>query len=261
MRRRPSAAAMSAFTQIELFTTNYDLLLEEALEYYRAPFFDGFVGSRRPFFDLAAIENDQFPTRWMKLWKLHGSINWVSSERGAARTTQETGGNLLVYPSHLKYDESRRLPYTAMMDRLLSFLRKEHAILISLGFSFADSHISELIQSGLRANGNASVIALMHGGLDEADYAAQIALVSPQFSLIARDGQVVDTITCDWDGSSVSDNPPAWSMLARPGGDKVEFTGGDFQVFCSHLGQLANIRDMGPSRSDEIDPSFDEGSW
>ena len=35
---------------VEIFTPNYDLLIEEALERARAPYFDGFTGSYRPFF-------------------------------------------------------------------------------------------------------------------------------------------------------------------------------------------------------------------
>lgn len=36
---------------VSLFTTNYDLLFEQALEEIRVPYFDGFVGSRQTFFD------------------------------------------------------------------------------------------------------------------------------------------------------------------------------------------------------------------
>lgn len=34
-------------TPVEVFTVNYDLLIEEALERYRVPYFDGFVGTLR----------------------------------------------------------------------------------------------------------------------------------------------------------------------------------------------------------------------
>src|SRR5690606_5156115 len=37
---------------VEIFTTNYDLLLEQALEEQRVPYFDGFVGSDSAFLDL-----------------------------------------------------------------------------------------------------------------------------------------------------------------------------------------------------------------
>ena len=39
---------------VELFTTNYDTLIERSLEDERVAVFDGFVGSRRPFFSASA---------------------------------------------------------------------------------------------------------------------------------------------------------------------------------------------------------------
>ena len=44
---------------IEIFTPNYDLLLEEAFESARRPYFDGFIGSHKPFFDPASISDDE----------------------------------------------------------------------------------------------------------------------------------------------------------------------------------------------------------
>ncbi|WP_192477336.1 SIR2 family protein [Arthrobacter sp. AET 35A] len=111
----------------QVFTTNYDLLMKQALERRRVAYFDGFMGSREPVFDLQAIEEDDLPSRWTLLWKLHGSINWSQDPDGnvirrpADSTDQRSA---LVYPSHLKYDQSRRLPYLAMLDRLKAFLRK-----------------------------------------------------------------------------------------------------------------------------------------
>lgn len=74
----------SRYSPIEIFTTNYDLLIELALEYKRIPYFDGFVGSINPFLipeciEAGNIKNDQSsykPYSWIRLWKLHGSINW-----------------------------------------------------------------------------------------------------------------------------------------------------------------------------------------
>lgn len=40
---------------VELFTTNYDLLMEQALEEQCMPFYDGFSGSRYPFFDIHSV--------------------------------------------------------------------------------------------------------------------------------------------------------------------------------------------------------------
>jgi hypothetical protein len=61
---------------VEVFTPNYDLLVESALEAKNIPYFDGFVGSRNAFFDLHTMEYEELPARWVRLWKLHGSINW-----------------------------------------------------------------------------------------------------------------------------------------------------------------------------------------
>lgn len=112
----------------ELFTTNYDILMEQSLEACRVPYFDGFVGSYKPFFDQRAVEEDHIPQRWTRLWKLHGSINWRFQK--AAKTVfrsieNSDGDELLIHPSHQKYDESRRMPYLVMIDRLRSFLRSQ----------------------------------------------------------------------------------------------------------------------------------------
>ena len=55
------------------------------------PHFDGFVGSREPFFDIASIEQDEIPRRWARLWKLHGSINWQHRDDGAVAKAQQPG--------------------------------------------------------------------------------------------------------------------------------------------------------------------------
>jgi hypothetical protein len=52
---------------VEVFTPNYDLLVEQALEDLQVPYFDGFVGARHPFFDLRAIEDDSLPRRWARV--------------------------------------------------------------------------------------------------------------------------------------------------------------------------------------------------
>ncbi|MCW1937894.1 SIR2 family protein [Pseudomonas sp. MDMC_285] len=67
---------------VEIFTTNYDLLIENALERAKTPYFDGFSGSKSAFFDPSSISKNDLPPRWVRLWKLHGSIGWESNENG-----------------------------------------------------------------------------------------------------------------------------------------------------------------------------------
>lgn len=154
-------------TPIEIFTTNYDLLLEEAFEALKVPYFDGFVGTRFPFFDLRAVEDGLLPNHWTRLWKIHGSINWyLKDSKEVYRSTALNGSDsYIIHPSHLKYDQSRKMPYLALIDRLNKFLRQNSAVLIMSGYSFSDDHLNDTILNALRANPTAMVIALLFGDL------------------------------------------------------------------------------------------------
>ncbi len=149
---------------IECFTTNYDLLAEQAFEETGVAYFDGFVGARQPFFDLRAIEDTLIPKHWTRLWKVHGSINWYfNSNHEIYRSTEiKEDDSCIIDPSHLKYDQSRKMPYLALIDRLSSFLRQTSAILITSGYSFGDKHLNDTIVNALKANPTAMVIALLH---------------------------------------------------------------------------------------------------
>lgn len=152
---------------VELFTTNYDLLIEQALEKLEVPYFDGFVGSRRSFFDLRALEDNLIPTHWSRLWKIHGSINWYQEKIGAQRKVYRSSeikpdASHLIYPSHLKYEESRKMPYLALIDQLNRFIRKKSSFLILSGYSFNDGHLNDTIINALMANPTAMVLGLMY---------------------------------------------------------------------------------------------------
>jgi hypothetical protein len=150
-------------TPIEIFTTNYDLLMEEAFESLSIPYFDGFVGAKRPFFDLRAIEDNLIPKHWTRLWKIHGSINWYLKKNNEVyrSTYLNECDSYIIHPSHLKYDQSRKMPYLALIDRLNKFLRQNSAVLIMSGYSFNDEHLNDTILNALKANPTAMVIALL----------------------------------------------------------------------------------------------------
>jgi hypothetical protein len=152
---------------IEVFTTNYDLLVEEAFEYIGVPYFDGFVGSKQPFFDLRAVEDCLIPKHWSRLWKIHGSINWYQKNKQDVyrSTSLEESDPCIIQPSHLKYDQSRKMPYLALIDRLNKFLRQNSAVLILSGYSFSDEHLNDTILNALKANPTAMVIGLLYGTL------------------------------------------------------------------------------------------------
>jgi hypothetical protein len=187
----------------EIFTPNYDLLFEQALEQHPLPHFDGFVGSREPWFDLASIEHDAIPIRWTRLWKLHGSINWEKSEElvngkkltRVVRVTREAApGKVMIFPSHLKYDQSRRMPYLAMLDRLRAFfLGHDAPRLVVCGYSFLDDHLNEVLLDGLRGNRNAQCFALMYSTLANHPRVVDYAERQSNLTVLTWDGAVVGT--------------------------------------------------------------------
>jgi hypothetical protein len=222
------AAAIRRSEPMTLFTTNYDLLVEEALERNAVPFFDGFVGGRQPFLDSRTMEEGDVPTRWIRLWKLHGSTHWTLLPSGEVvrRTPTSPEERRLIHPSHLKYDESRQMPYLAMQDRLRTFLRQPSATLVTIGYSFRDDHINDQIDKGLRGNASAVAFALLFGELATYPQAASLAGNCPNLGLFARDS------------GCLAGTPAPWSK--GPDEEDITCALGDFREFGDELRRLAS---------------------
>jgi hypothetical protein len=248
---------ISRIHPIEIFTPNYDLLMEEALEVNRVPYFDGFVGSTHAFFDLPSIETDELPTRWARLWKLHGSVNWWRCKRldgnyEIVRGSEVKGDSYqMIFPSHLKYDESRRLPYLAMLDRLRSFLAHGQTVLVTSGYSFRDQHLNEVIINGLRSNPTSVCFGLLFGCRSSYPEALSKARRQPNLSLLASDGAIVGSVERDWRGDEQPAHPmhglsvcKANSSDASSPSTNCKFLLGDFKNFGNFLAeQLACTRE------------------
>ncbi len=183
---------------VEIFTTNYDLLFEQALERSRAPFFDGFTGSSEPFFDPSSVASNDLPARWTRMWKLHGSLGWAANAQGEVVRNGRAEATHLVFPEHLKYDQTQKAPYAALFDRLRSFLMTPDTLLIATGFSFADAHISARIDECLAANPSACVFAFQFKPLEEEIYARGIAGRRANMSLYSPDKAMINGIAAPW---------------------------------------------------------------
>ena len=151
----------------EIFTTNYDLIIEKSLESSQIPYFDGFVGSYEPFFWQESI--DQFVSKndltqnWIRLWKIHGSLSWFWKENpttkaqqiirvGKIENIEDEENELVIYPSKEKYDSSKKQPFIAYFDRLKNYLLSGELLFVFTGYSFSDQHINEIIFNCLRQN-------------------------------------------------------------------------------------------------------------
>ena len=222
---------------VEVFTTNYDLLSEQALERFRIPYFDGFSGSKDAFLDSHSIDHDELPPRWARLWKLHGSINWTLN---AAKQVSRGGTSIskcIIHPSHLKYDESRRMPYLAMIDRLRTFIRKPSSVLVVCGFSFRDEHLNACLLEGLTGSPRSAVFGLLYAKLGDYPEAIKLAGTAGNLSLMALDGAIIGTRSGGWDNRDPGDTG-IWSgaveLVANP-------AGGASKVASFHLGDFARL--------------------
>ena len=237
----------------EVFTSNYDLLMEQAFETRKVPYFDGFVGSNRTFFDLASMEQDKLPTRWARLWKVHGSVNWWRSSSGEVERRQaaEAGDRQMIYPSHLKYDQSRRLPYLAMLDRLKAFLANGQAVLITCGYSFADQHLNEVIIQGLAGNPTAVCFGLVFGDRADTPEGVRKARMHSNLSLLAADGAVLGSVERDWRSEEKPDHPlhgiavriGEMTYRTKAPAERCKFLLGDFRSFGEFLARQLSHRE------------------
>ena len=239
---------------VEIFTTNYDLLLERALEEQAVPYFDGFVGSDSAFLDLESMADDDLPPRWARLWKIHGSINWWMTAKGKIRRSRDKveGEQLLIYPSHLKGEQSRQMPFVAMVDRLRVFLRSDQCILLTCGYSFGDDHINRYIAQGLSGNPNAACFGMIFNDRANVPKAVELAKRHANLTLLASDGAVVGTVERDWHSDVKVDNP-AYAMAVAKGSpegraeappDRCKWLLGDFAALGQFLGHQLSSRDV-----------------
>ncbi len=245
--------------QVEIFTPNYDFLIEEAFEHCKAPYFDGFIGSCRPFFDAASISPDKFPTRWSFLWKLHGSLGWKISDDTVERTGKKEATEL-IYPDHLKYDQVTRQPYSALFERLRQFLLTPDTLLICTGFSFRDSHICAVLDEALDANRHTAIYAFQYQNIEDESAAVKIARRRPNMSVYARDKAFVSGVEGLWrPGASPNENWPAiretfWQESSDD--DQGGFMLGDFAKLSRFLA-LIQAPQIASSTSDEDDDGED----
>lgn len=236
---------------IECFTTNYDLLTEQAFEETGVAYFDGFVGSRQPFFDLRAIEDSLIPKHWTRLWKVHGSINWYfNSKHEIYRSTEVIAGDsCIIDPSHLKYDQSRKMPYLALIDRLNSFLRQPSAVLITNGYSFSDTHLNDTIVNALKANPTAMVIALLYGTYS-IKYEKAFSYAKNRFNLSTWtfDEAVIGGQQGKWNviiPDSLTEENLAEAIVKIPEIIKATVAGGKDETIIHYQLQLGNFANLG----------------
>jgi hypothetical protein len=196
---------------VEIFTTNYDYLIEIGLESADVPYYDGFTGGYMPFFNSESLEDINFLPKQTKLWKMHGSLGLHEVVADSKRKIVRRGSDsedLLIYPSSFKYSNSKKMPYAAFMDRLNDYLKQDDAVLFVCGYSFGDEHINERIISALNTNSTSHVFVLCYDIEWENDMKrytltansklAQIAASSRRISVLGMRNAIIGSMYGTW---------------------------------------------------------------
>jgi len=161
----------------EIFTSNYDLIIEKSLEAIQTPYFDGFVGSYEPFFWPESIdkfvEKSDLTQNWIRLWKIHGSLSWFWKKNsdsnshnivrvGKIPDIEKLDNELVIYPSKEKYDSSKKQPFVTYFDRFKNVLLGGERLFIFTGYSFSDQHINEIAFNSLRQNNRLFILVFFY---------------------------------------------------------------------------------------------------
>ena len=188
------------------------------------------------------------------------STGGMTSKQKIRRSRDKVEGEqLLIYPSHLKYDQSRQMPYYAMLDRLRGFLRTDQCILVTCGYSFGDEHVNAIIAQGLSGNSNAACLGMIFKDRSDAQKGVELAKRHGNLTLLAADGGVVGTIDRPWESVVKEDNPaypiavgtdvPA-ERTAAPA-DRCKWLLGDFTALGRLLAHQLSSRDIEQRGTDE----------
>lgn len=161
----------------DIFTLNYDTVIEATLDHLRYHYIDGFRGSRRGWFDPSVYEEESAHHALFRVYKLHGSINWIRESTGHVRraivsSAADVTDPIVVYPSEQKYLQTQFGVYESLITRFRDRMRivSVNNCLVTLGYSFNDEHINEAIVDAVISTGsNLTVIAFVgpDSNLDE----------------------------------------------------------------------------------------------
>ena len=154
--------------RLKLFTTNYDMLFEQAANECGFTMIDGFTFTfPRVFngnnydYDIVIRKNsritaqENYAGKVFHLYKLHGSLDWEKDEESGQIRKCDFANNkmpVMIFPSSIKYETSYEQPFFEMMSRFQTELRMDNALLIIIGYSFGDKHINSMIFEALELN-------------------------------------------------------------------------------------------------------------
>lgn len=165
--------------RLNIFSTNYDRLIEAGAELAGLHLLDRFLGNLMPIFRSSRMDLDMHynppgirgEPRYLegvaRFTKLHGSVDWVHTGKdvrrlglpfGAASVEPylqapglggATSHQLMIYPNAAKDRETADYPYVELFRDLAATVCRPNSTLVTYGYSFGDEHINRVIRDML----------------------------------------------------------------------------------------------------------------
>lgn len=146
-----------------IITTNYDRLIEYAIDYAEGKAKTGFSGN---YINKFTQSMNNTAKRTINLYKVHGSIDWFKHKKNQNLLSmrffdkpklEEKFSPLIVTPGNGKYKETHVDPFRAVISKADEALRNSGAYLC-IGYGFNDEHIQPIIIDENRNNKKPIVI-------------------------------------------------------------------------------------------------------
>jgi hypothetical protein len=155
--------------RLNIFTTNYDRIVEYGSELAGIHLIDRFVGTVNPVFRSSRVEVDMHynppgirgEPRYLEgvvhYSKLHGSLDWSIKDGVVRRYALPYGAkhigtyldegckNLLIYPNAAKDKETSDYPYVELFRDFAASVCRANSTVVVYGYSFGDDHINRVI--------------------------------------------------------------------------------------------------------------------
>jgi hypothetical protein len=168
------------------------------------PYFDGFVGTLKARFHTELVEGaptseQSVPSFFVRLWKLHGSVNWAwQDDRQILRFGQPVteGRAAAIYPSDTKYEESRRVPFVVLQDRLRRALHQPETLMLVTGYSFSDDHLNEMLFDAAARRERSEFVVFCHSGIPES--LGNRAATTPNLQVVAGAEAILGGVRANW---------------------------------------------------------------
>ena len=165
-----SFASRSATRErLNIFTVNYDRIVEYGAELAGIRLIDRFVGTVNPVFRSSRVEVDMHynppgirgEPRYLEgvvhFAKLHGSLDWSIHEDVVRRVALPYGAkdindymddgseSLLIFPNAAKDKETAEYPYVELFRDFAASICCPNSTVVVYGYSFGDDHINRII--------------------------------------------------------------------------------------------------------------------